>query len=234
MLFLCVSLQSFAQSGGPPMFTHGTGTPGNRNWEINTSFNTEFAEQSVFAVLLLDFNYGVKERTQLKFEIPYLITKTKNKNVSSGIGNAVIGVKHRFVDEKGHFISFSVYPQIEFSFNKGGNIEYKLLTQFKKTIRRFVICQELGYIYVQQNPNFFMSGTLAGFKVSDKFEIMCELFFTKTFKMNKPDGLFNFGMRYELNKRFILLASGGTQFIAEENTDRKTFFSFAGLQWLIE
>lgn len=52
--------------------------------------------------------------------------------------------------------------------------------------------------------------------------------------MNNPDGLFNFGVRYELNKRFILLASGGTQFIAEENTDRKTSFSFIGLQWLIE
>lgn len=233
-LFLSVSLQSFAQSGGPPMLTHGTGTPGNKNWEINTSFNTEFSEQSVFTVPLLDFNYGVKEQTQLKFEIPYLITKTENKNFSSGIGDAIVGVKHRLVNEEAHFISFSVYPQIEFSFSKGGHTQYKLLIQFKKTIGRLVVCQELGYIYVQQNPNFFMSGTLVGFKVSSQFEIMCELFFEKIIPMNNPDGLFNFGVRYELNKRFILLASAGTQFIAEENTERKTFFSFIGLQWLIE
>ena len=116
------------------MLTHGTGTPGNKHWKINTSFNTEIANQSEFAVPLLDFNYGVKAQTQLKFEIPYLIVKTENKNISSSIGNAVIGVKHRFVEEERHFISFSVYPQIEFSFNKGGHTEYKLLTQFKKTI----------------------------------------------------------------------------------------------------
>ena len=216
------------------MLTHGTGTPGNKHWKINTSFNTEIANQSEFAVPLLDFNYGVKAQTQLKFEIPYLIVKTENKNISSSIGNAVIGVKHRFVEEERHFISFSVYPQIEFSFNKGGHTEYKLLTQFKKTIHRFVMCQELGYIYVQQNSNYFMSGTLTGFEVSSQFEIMCELFLKKIIPMNNPDGLFNFGVRYELNKRFILLASGGTQFIAEENTDRKTSFSFIGLQWLIE
>ena len=59
--------------------------------------------------------------------VGYLII-SKNKNISSSIGNAVIGVKHRFVEEEGHFISFSVYPQIEFSFNEGGTIKYKLLT----------------------------------------------------------------------------------------------------------
>lgn len=137
------------------MLTHGTGTPGNGNWEINTSFNTDIARESEYTLPLLDFNYGFKEHTQLKFEIPYVFTQPKNK-----IGNAVMGIKHRFTDEDNHFISFSVYPQIEFSFNGDGDTEYKLLTQFKKTMGRLVVCEELGFIYVPKNSNLFMSGTL--------------------------------------------------------------------------
>ena len=72
--------------GGPPLLTDDPGTPGNRNWEINISStqfwrNTERELQSP----LVDINYGLGDRTQLKYQACSL---TGFEEVAAGVERA--------------------------------------------------------------------------------------------------------------------------------------------------
>jgi hypothetical protein len=114
VLLLGCTAQVFAQ-GGPPLLTDDPGTPGNRNWEINIA-STHFrspGEREIEAPLL-DINYGLGDRIQLKYEVPYLFDSDGDAPYRSAVGNSLIGVKWRFFqrsDEKGWNIS--TYPQLE-------------------------------------------------------------------------------------------------------------------------
>ena len=59
--------------GGPPLITDDPGTPGPGKWEIQFSFAHERSQnERVYEAPLLDINYGVGERIQLKYEVTYL------------------------------------------------------------------------------------------------------------------------------------------------------------------
>src|SRR5206468_13063788 len=79
MLLLVGALDFFPRTalaqGGPPLLTDDPHTPGNRNWEINVAAAWEHRGKGwLWEVPRLDVNYGWGERTQLKYEIPYLIS----------------------------------------------------------------------------------------------------------------------------------------------------------------
>jgi hypothetical protein len=60
-----------AAQGGPPMITDDPGTPGDGHWEINLAASARHsATTSEGEVPLLDVNYGLGERIQLKYEVP--------------------------------------------------------------------------------------------------------------------------------------------------------------------
>ena len=63
----------------------------------------------------LDLNYGLGERIQLKYELPWIFSKEEGEETHNGIGNSVLGVKWRFLDEERQGISMSTYPQVEFN-----------------------------------------------------------------------------------------------------------------------
>ena len=54
------------------MLTDDPGTPGDGHWEINIATLSEHSgDTSTYALPLLDINYGVGDRLQLKFEMPW-------------------------------------------------------------------------------------------------------------------------------------------------------------------
>ena len=86
VLFLGSAAQVFAQ-GGPPLLTDDPGTPGNRNWEINIA-STHFrspGEREIEAPLL-DINYGLGDRIQLKYELPYLFDSDEGARYRTAVG----------------------------------------------------------------------------------------------------------------------------------------------------
>jgi hypothetical protein len=89
-LFLLGTVPLAAQ-GGPPLRTDEPGTPGNRNWEINVA-STQFwskAERE-FESPLLDINYGLGDRIQLKYEVPYLFDSDHGAPFKGGFGNSLL------------------------------------------------------------------------------------------------------------------------------------------------
>src|SRR5690242_14707903 len=75
-LLCCVFLSAVAAlaQGGPPMRTDDPGTPGNGNVEINLAVTSDRrADERVLEAPLVDINYGLGERIQLKVEVPFVI-----------------------------------------------------------------------------------------------------------------------------------------------------------------
>src|SRR5437879_8145699 len=94
--------QAVAQ-GGPPLITDDPETPGNGHWEINVAWTlSQKRNARLFAIPLLDVNYGVGEHIQLKAEVPWLVLRERGAKTQSGIGSANFGVKWRFLDNDRH------------------------------------------------------------------------------------------------------------------------------------
>jgi hypothetical protein len=109
--------------GSPPMVSDDTGTPGNGNWEINVVLNGDISKDSkAFELPLMDINYGLGDRLQLKYEVPYVVSWNAGFNENgkrtteqaSGFSNSNAGVKYRFYDNDRSGLSLAVYPQVEF------------------------------------------------------------------------------------------------------------------------
>jgi hypothetical protein len=113
MVLVLVPAAAWAQ-GGPPMITDDPDTPGPGFWEINvvTILEKSRLERRLQGPLA-DINYGVGQRIQLKFEMPWLSVRETGMPLQAGPGNAIVGVKWRFLGQEGDRIAWSTYPQLE-------------------------------------------------------------------------------------------------------------------------
>jgi hypothetical protein len=68
-----------------------------------------------FDTPLVDANYGWGERLQLKLEIPWIVEDETVEGRHSGLGNPLLGVKWRFLDEDKAGVAVSTYPQLGFN-----------------------------------------------------------------------------------------------------------------------
>src|SRR5262252_5804 len=98
VLFTLTCAPARAQ-GGPPLLTDDPDTPGPGYWEINVAIDSETSDAWRRAdAPNLDMNYGAGTRTQLKFEMPWVVAHGADVGGNrSGIGNALAGVKWRFL-----------------------------------------------------------------------------------------------------------------------------------------
>src|SRR5437879_5478288 len=87
--------------GGPPLITDDPDTPGPGYWEINiATLVDKTRSQRRVEVPRVDVNFGVGRRVQLKFEMPWVALR-KESHTETGLGNATVGVKWRFIGQEG-------------------------------------------------------------------------------------------------------------------------------------
>jgi hypothetical protein len=111
LLALPVFLGSVARAqGGPPFRTDDPETPGNKHWEINFGWiGDRNPATGAYQVPDFDFNYGLGDRIQLKYEIPIAIEETRAQpaaptqpatpgQVIGGLGESLLGIKWRFYE----------------------------------------------------------------------------------------------------------------------------------------
>ena len=99
MLLIITSATLFGQ-GGPPMITDDTETVPKGHFEINNGFTMERGtDGTLYSIPLIDFNYGLNKRMQLKIEMPYAAFHGIGQPTIHGPGNMNIGVRWRFRDE---------------------------------------------------------------------------------------------------------------------------------------
>src|SRR5271170_4581966 len=111
LLFLLAALCNRAHAqGGPPFRTDDPETPGNKHWEINFGWVGDRNQMAgAYQVPDFDFNYGLGDRIQLKYELPIAIEETRPQpatattpavpgSVVGGLGQSLLGVKIRFYE----------------------------------------------------------------------------------------------------------------------------------------
>jgi len=96
----------------PPMEMDDPGTPGPRGLEVNFVGTLTRLGPGHSSEGLLDANFGIGERIQLKYERPYVTEHADGTEFQQGLGATEIGVKWRFVDSHGMGIAF--YPNYQF------------------------------------------------------------------------------------------------------------------------
>ena len=109
VLLLPCGLTACAQ-GGPPFRTDDPETPGNKHLEINFGFvGARNPASGSYQVPDFDFNYGLGDRLQLKYELPIALEETRSQSsldgtpaisgqVIGGLGESLLGIKWRFYE----------------------------------------------------------------------------------------------------------------------------------------
>jgi len=234
---LCGDQRVYAQ-GGPPLITDDPGTPGDGNWEINIAFTAEKRRtEKSYETPILDINYGLGERIQLKYEVPWLVLDEPGQRTKNGLGNSYIGVKWRFFDQDRQGIDMSVYPQFEFnnsdSSSDRGLVDrgFKLVlpVQLKKSFGPISLNPEVGYTFREYNDNEWIYGLALGYDASTNLELLAEIGGTILEDFEDNELLFNLGARCELSETCTLLTAAGRSFRSAASGEPE-FLLYAGIQ----
>lgn len=144
-----------SEVSSPPMAMDDPGTPGHMGVEVNFVGTAERVGNGRGMETLLDANYGIGDRIQLKYERPYVTMSEDGVPQQSGLGATVVGVKWRFLDSNGW--QLAVYPA--YSFNDAftlkdaegnpqegeGHLAYFPLLLSKEVGRDYTVAANFGY-----------------------------------------------------------------------------------------
>lgn len=216
-LFLLAARHASAQ-GGPPLITDDPGTPGSGNWEVNVAATLDRTSVgSSWETPLIDANYGWGGRIQLKLEMPVVAIASDGNGTRGGVGNPLLGVKWRFLDEETAGVAVSTYPQ--FGFNlvsssvKRGLADRKpkilLPVSAVKTLGPVAVNLEAGRIFESGGAgNQWLWGVALGHFFGD-VEALAEIFGTHGDEPASRQLIANLGGRVPLSAGSTLLVSGG-------------------------
>ena len=230
-----------AQGGGPPLVTDDPGTPGNRRWEVNVAFLYESrGSERAFEAPLIDANYGLGDRIQLKFEIPWIIHREDDSATKTGVGNALFGVKWRFLDENQAGVAVATYPQVEVNISRSSadkdlvDRETGLILplSFAKDLGPVAVNLEIGHAFRRGEKPRWIYGLALGHDFFEGVEVMAEIFGETSARFSGIGSGWNVGARWKLAKSAVALASIGTGFSGGGGEPRSTLQSYAGIQIL--
>jgi hypothetical protein len=238
--FLFVTLAANSVRAGPPLLTGDPDTPDAGHWEINFAFAVEKrSAQTLFEIPILDMNYGLTEHIQLTLEMAWLVLSQEDEQTRNGMGNSLIGLKWRFLDETEQGVSASVFPQFEsnnpgFSsadqglVDKGSN--FLLPLELAKGFGPVTVNMELGYDFREYRADEWIYGISLGYAVSDRLELLAEIFGTALRGFQEDEQVFNLGTIWKFSPHCALLASAGTGIHSSEH-DAPQFLSYLGGQF---
>ena len=239
LLALCLGAAqpAFAQ-GGPPVRTDDPATPGAGAWEINLAYIEQRTHQERLRnIPYIDFNYGLGESIQLKYETSWLLSDAPDSGgVKSGPDNSLLGLKWRFLDEERSGINMSVYPQLEVE-NFTGSVSRGLAEpgpnlflplEVSRSFGAATLVGEVGYQYLRAGPDEWVVGMLGAMQVSEALEVIAEVRSTAEKFLDGGDVVASVGLRQALNPKLKLTAAVGTGL--RNGTDSTTFLAYLGIQ----
>ncbi len=239
VVLAALSLPAAAQAG-PPFLGDDPGTPGDGNWEINVAAYTErHPTERIYNAPILDANYGLGPRIQLKYQVPYLVVGDDGGPTRSGLGKSLAGVKWRFYDSDEKGLEISTYPQLEFnnptsSLQRGlvdDGTRFYLPVELTKKVGPFEINPEVGYWFADKAGSAWATGLVVGRQVSKHLELDGELYNTANTNGSNHWNTFDGGGRYRLGEHFVLLFMAGRSFRGPAS-GQPQFFGYLGMQFL--
>ncbi len=108
---------------------------------------------------------GLGDRIQLKVEIPWLVLDSGGATVG-GLGNALLGVKYRFMDESVSGVSVAVYPQVEIGL-LDSSVEKGLVESGTGAIFPIIAQRSFGRVSADVELHLLQSSGLSRFPATD-------------------------------------------------------------------
>ncbi len=239
VLFLPIPSVVHAQ-GAPPLLTNDPGTPGNGNWEINLGvMQTLRQHQDVFQVPQIDINFGLGDRIQLTYEIPFVLQNATAQPAQTGWSNAFIGLKWRFVDDKGGW-SVSTFPQLQPP-GRGASIRAGIATNGTRLLLPVEISKSVGPVNLGLEAGYFVPwhshgeriiGFAAGHDITPKLNILGEVYNDRVMGALPHDTTFDAGGKYEFHKGLLLMFMAGRSF-SGNSSGQPEFIGYVGVQILL-
>ncbi len=247
--------------GGPPFLTDDPETPGNRHWEINAGFIANHnPANAYYQTPDFDFNYGLGDRIQLKYELPIASHTDENNVTSTGLGESLLGVKWRFYEHRrphapasaDDVVNFAVgtYPQLALD-NPTSAVRRGIVEPGPQFLLPFVANGRLGPIQLDgeagywfsnhQAPNVWIFGVLASHDFTDKTELGLEIYDQQDANsvaglLKQRETTFDIGGRRALNqsRSILLLFMGGRSFVSVTRLNgQPDWIAYVGLQLLL-
>jgi hypothetical protein len=239
-VWLCLWSAACAQ-GGPPYLTNDPGTPGNANWEINIgALPTAVHGATSYQLPQLDLNFGVGDRIQLTYEIPYVLATASGEPSHTGWSNAFPGVKWRFLDQGDSGWQVSMFPQFETALSSAaqarglGQPGSRLLLPLEAAhkIGPFDVDAEAGYYLPRGGVHERIFGLVVGRELNERFEMDLELYDDRASGAPPHSTTLDIGGRYKLGRSFIALFMAGRSINGTGN-DQPEFMGYFGIQILL-
>jgi hypothetical protein len=236
----CVPAFCHAQAG-PPFLTNDPGTPGNANWEINIAAAQSISRGSAaYQIPQIDLNYGLGDRIQLTYEIPYVLQTSQGEPRQTGWSNAFPGLKWRFYDEGEGGWQLSLFPQMEAnapasSLQKGiaaPGSRFLLPIEVTKRLGPVDVDFEAGYYFPKHGVNERIFGLVVGRSLTDRFDLGVELYNDRATGAPPNETTLDLGGRYKLSRGFIALFMAGRS-ISGTAGGQPEFMGYFGIQVLL-
>jgi len=240
-LFIACVPSAFGQ-GGPPLLTDDPGTPGNRNWEINTAASLLFTHQERDILAPgIDINYGWGDRIQLKYQAAYLWNRDGTARYRGGVSNSLMGVKWRFYQEhrEGGW-NISTYPQLDMnnpdhSYARGLvelGPRFLLPVEVTRSVGPVDVNFEGGYWFNKKAPDERILGLAFSHKCTTRLECLAEVY--DDVALGGPERLttFDFGGRFQICRGLLFLFMSGRSFgeFSGRTSNQPYFIGYFGLQ----
>ena len=235
LALLCVGAVASAQ-GGPPLRTDDPWTPGDGHWEINLAATVEELDgRRAIEAPLLDINYGLGERLQLKYEIPWVFVDEPDGEEMNGLGKSMAGVKWRFLDSG---LAMSIYPQIEFENHGSSSVDRGIVESGTSILVPVEVAWNLGELgmnfelgreFIDGASDEWLAGLALSRSVSEHVELLAEVHAEASEDWDDSRGVIQAGTRVELAPQCSLLASVGSGAWGTDD-DRVDVAAYFGLQ----
>lgn len=242
LLALLLSPCAAHAQGGPPFLTNDPGTPGDGHWEINVAAAQTLVHGiDSYQVPQFDFNYGVGERVQLTYEVPYVIDSMPGQARHGGWGNAYPGLKWRFLDQGEDGWQAATFPQLE----TGAAVpaqqrgiaspgpRFLLPFEAARKIGPVDLDVEAGYYFPKQGLRERFVGLVAGHPFGERLELDAELYDDRAIGGAPRYTLLDLGGRYRLTRGLNALFMAGRS-VTGAAGGGPTFIGYFGVQVLLK
>jgi hypothetical protein len=221
--------------------TNDPGTPGNENWEINiAAAETVRRGVGTYQVPQFDINFGIGDRLQLTYEVPYVLQTSPGQPLETGWSNALPGVKWRFLDQGEGGWQISTFPQFQTDGTMaarekgiaGSGPRFLLPLEVAKRVGPVDLNFEVGYYFPWHGPQERILGLAAGRQVTKRLELDGEVYNDRAMGALPRDTTFDFGGRYKLHQGIIALFMAGRSF-SGNSSGQPEFIGYFGVQILL-
>ncbi len=187
---------------------------------------------------LFDVNYGFRRNLQLKVEFPLLYVHPVGDGQQYGLGDTVVGIKWRFLEEEASRPQLAFYPQVVLptgSSKRGlgdGKPSYLIPLVGQKSWDKWTLYGNVGYTVqtAKETPNFWYAGVVLNRDINERLKLGLELFGNSKKEVDgQYDISFNAGGELKLSDRYIILFSAGRSL-----RDGPSFMAYLGVRVVLK